>query len=208
MDTMISPRLRSTKARSVTDSLRESGKFMSDQGEVWDEVEFMLDISGASSGTGAMRAAFEGRRKDLEDYAKAFRYVPEQKGLLVLINGEVAGFDVVSLAAACERLHPKIVQGYAMDALLDVKEKEPERSEEKAKEFVKRAAGCNGTRHESVGYGWDYRFDGENIVGSALVYRKLVIHAAFFEVTGDGKGIGRMASARRRSSFRRSPGDI
>ena len=202
LETMISPRLRKTKVRSVSRSLRESGSFESDQGAVWNDVETMLAFSGVDSETKAMRAAFEGKRSDLQSYAKAFQYVPGQKGLLVLINGEVAGFDVVSLESAYEKLHPKMVQGYAMDALLDMNEKKATRSAEKAKAFVERAKACNESRHESVGYGRDYRFDGDRIVGSALVHRKLVIHAAFFEVTAEGKMVGRMAGVRRRAGFR------
>ena len=44
---------------------------------------------------------------------------------------------------------------------------------------------------------WDYRYEGKQVVGSALLYRKKVIHMAFFRVT-EGEKAGPMAGYRRR----------
>jgi len=40
--------------------------------------------------------------------------------------------------------------------------------------------------------GWDYRFEGKSLVGSALVYRKKVVHMAFFKM-GEAERAGRIA---------------
>jgi len=56
-------------------------------------------------------------------------------------------------------------------------------------------------KYESIGNGWIYRFEGEQVVGSALIYRRRVIHMAFFRVT-EGEKAGSKASYRRRRGFR------
>jgi hypothetical protein len=46
---------------------------------------------------------------------------------------------------------------------------------------------------KSAGSGWGHRIEAEEIVGSALVYGKNVIHAAFFKMTEEEKA-GSMSS--------------
>ena len=60
---------------------------------------------------------------------------------------------------------------------------------------------CDEKKYESVGKGWDYRFEGERIVGSVLKLGKKVIHMAFFRITESEKA-GKIAGYRRRREFR------
>lgn len=53
-------------------------------------------------------------------------------------------------------------------------------------------AECEDKKYKSVGMGWDYRFEGKSLVGSALVYRKKVVHMAFFKM-GEAERAGRIA---------------
>jgi ectoine hydroxylase-related dioxygenase (phytanoyl-CoA dioxygenase family) len=52
-----------------------------------------------------------------------------------------------------------------------------------------------------VGHGWDFRLEGKSLVGSALVYNKALIHAAFFRTT-EAEKAGHMAGISRRREFR------
>jgi len=60
---------------------------------------------------------------------------------------------------------------------------------------------CSESRHKSIGHGYDYRYEGDTCVGSALVYRKVMIHAAFFAV-GKSDRVDPMAGFSRRRQFR------
>jgi len=71
----------------------------------------------------------------------------------------------------------------------------------KARGFIKDITACKGKKYESVDSGWDHRFEGDEIVGSALVYGKNIIHAAFFMMTEEEKTWS-MSSLRRRKKFR------
>jgi len=67
-----------------------------------------------------------------------------------------------------------------MDALLQKhaphhdagKKRTPAPSPDKAKDFLSEASRCREKKYKSTGHGWDFRFEGEKIVGSALLYRK------------------------------------
>jgi len=200
-DVVVSPQVRRVKAMSVSASLMQSMSYASDQGEVWNEIEKISSLADVDSSTGAMKDVFSSRGADLDKYLEAFECQPGQRGLLVFIDGKVVGFDLVSRAASYEVLHPKMVKSYAMDAMLRRKKKAGRPSENEARRFLDRALDCQEEKYRSKGLGWDHRYEGKRIVGSALVYRKTAIHAAFFQVDGSEE-IGTMSSFRNRRDFR------
>ena len=192
--------IRMSKAKSVRKSLECSGQFHSDQGEVWASIDKLQADAGIHSPTSAMRDVYEARKNDLEECFGAFPCLDGQRGLLVIINEFVVGFDILSQEAAYRMLHPKLVKSFAMDALLQ-KGKKSRRSDDLAKAFLEKARFSNEKKFKSAGHGWDYRYIGDGILGSTLLYRKKVIHTAFFRVEENVRDSG-MSSYRRRSKFR------
>jgi hypothetical protein len=178
--TIMSPRLRRKKTSSVTRALRTSRRYSSDQKAIWDEIHTFSSDASVRSPTGAMRDVFESRMDDLEQYLKAFTYVPHQRGLLAVINGEVVGLDTLSSESAYEILHPKLVKSYAMDALLQRTQATERPRLDKAKSFIEETVGCEEKTYDSIGHGQDFRFEGKTIAGAALIYQGKVIHIAFF----------------------------
>ena len=81
------------------------------------------------------------------------------------------------------------------------REKVDNGSTEKARMFIEQSRQCKEEKFKSVGHGWDHRFEGSTIVGSALVHQEKVIHMAFFGITESEK-VGKMSSASRRRNFR------
>jgi hypothetical protein len=199
--TVMTPKLRATKARTVATSLEESHQYRSDQGTVWETIHNLSAEANVDSRTAAMRDVFEAKKKELDAYLSAFQRQPEQKGLLVYLNGEVAGFDFLSLGVAYGVVHEKLVKSYSMDALLEKPGNETAPDPAKARAFLDEAQTCSEKKYESVGKGEDYRFEGSLMVGSGLVANGKVIHLAFFRITESEKA-GPMAGLKRRKGFR------
>ncbi|MEI6451219.1 MAG: DUF6569 family protein [Actinomycetes bacterium] len=154
-----------------------------DQGRVWSEVDGLHRRQGTHSGTGAMRDSYEARKGDLDRVLAAFPPLDGQTGVLVLHGSRVVGLDLVSRAPQYAELHDKLLRSYAFEAL--VRGGEPgERPVAEA--FLERIAALAGRRFKSPGLGWDVRFEGGGVLGSALVYRGYAVHAAFFDVGGAG----------------------
>ena len=109
--------------------------------------------------------------------------------------------DMVSLESAYAALHPKLVKSYAMEALALGGKDGKAVPEGVPQAFIAEALACTGNRFKSVGHGWDFRLEGKGLVGSALVYNKALIHAAFFRVT-EAEKAGHMAGISRRRGFR------
>lgn len=196
---LASHRLRSSSSASVARSLATSRRHISDQGAAWTEIAQMAQDSGIHSSTGAMRDIYEAKTVELNDYVNAFPIAPGQCGMLVIVNGQPAGLDVLSREAAYATLHLKLVKSYALDAILQSKSKGQKASREQAAEFLKQASSTEEQKYDSVGHGADYRYKGADMVGSALVWQQTVVHLAFFAAV---KSEGSMASSRRRQGFR------
>jgi hypothetical protein len=189
-------RMRNRKMKGVSDSLRSGDRYASRQGEVWSDIQQMQMRAGVNSVTGAMKDVFDSSENQLKEYLEAFPFQKDQKGLLVFVSGKVLGFDALSLSTAYQLLHEKLIRSYTLDVMPVPTAEKP--SKDKAMAFIKEIQKCTESRYESVGYGFDYRYETKNVVGSVLVYKEEVLHAAFFQ-TEDQQSHINMSGARRRA---------
>lgn len=178
-DTMLSSQIRLCNIGSVSSSLYNQQGYSSDQGRVWSDIEEMHGMAGTSSATRAMRDVYTAKNEELDEYVQAFEYLSHQRGSLFFINGRVAGVDVVSCEKAYKAVHPQLLKSYAMDALLLKTDQAGDASASKAEAFLQDVAKCEESRFDSIGRGFDYRFEASGITGSALVSDACVIHIAF-----------------------------
>ena len=190
---------RSKKTRSVQCSLEASGAYHSDQGEVWDGIAELQAKAGAPSPTSAMSDVYKAREDDLRQCDEIFKPLPNQVGLLAIIDGRPVGVDMVSLTAAYAKLHPKLVRSYTLEGLLDPKAKPaaPDAIAASAQTFLAEIAAAEERQFPSLGHGTDHRYKGKALAGTALVHENEVIHAAFFRLD-DLEQPDRMASYRSR----------
>ncbi|MBN1363330.1 MAG: hypothetical protein JW976_00860 [Syntrophaceae bacterium] len=198
---MMSAKLRRVKNESVHQNLKYSRAFRSDQGRVWDEIAHEACDFNLSSPTEAMRDVHEAKKEDMDGYLEQFPLAIDQNGLVVIVNGEVVGLDMVSRKEAFGILHPKLIKSYVMDSLVVKPKKGNYNYQKKTDAFLKKIVNCRESMFESVGYGRDFRYEGNRIVGSALVHADAVIHMAFFQITEAEKS-GHMSSASRRRMYR------
>jgi hypothetical protein len=208
--------MRMLNVRKVSESLRSSRQFRSDQGEIWDKVAELHCVMTVPEGTGAMGDVYEAKSGDLEGYLKSFKLADRQKGILVFVDGKAAGMDFVSMETAFATLFPKLIKSYAMEAMILAERRKRGRGKgdagkapakptaDEAREFLKRAAASDEKKYESVGLGWSYRYAGPGIVGSALAFNENVVHMAFFSID-EAESLedpGNMAGTHMRRSFR------
>lgn len=204
---MMSRSIRSQKNLSVFSSLREQRSYCSDQGGVWDDIREFHRSHGTSSGTGAMKDAYEARRGDMESYQGHFPWQEGQCGMAVLIKGRVAGIEFLSLPGAYQQVHEKLLGSYVMDIPL-ARAGKSEPSAKKVQKIIERIMEAAEERYPSVGMGEDCRYTVQGLVGSALLCEGWYVHAAFFRNDrqsgrSDG-GSERMSSMSRRRGYRSS----
>ncbi|MGB7968480.1 MAG: DUF6569 family protein [Methanobacterium sp.] len=177
--------LRNVKSTSVKQSVESTGEYLSDQGAVWDEIHKLQDKMEVNSPTSALGDVYDAKSIDLQEFVKAFKLMEGQKGLLVFVDGEIIGLDVVSNESAYKDLHEKLIKSYALDSMVQDKNIKFNINIDMVHEFIKEILKSDESKNESVGYGLDYRFASKLYTGSSLVYKNEVIHVSFFKSIGD-----------------------
>ena len=189
--------VRHAANESVTENLRNSGNYRSDQSRVWLEVDALQSRHALRSPTAAMRDVYEARGEASRQRESAFPCLPGQLGLLALWGGHVVGLDVVGAAEAYAKLHARLVRSYALDAPRGVPSL-ADADRRAAKEWLAKLADVAVTTHESPGDGVSLRFTGRGIAGSALVVDGAVLHAVAFAAE---RGKGEQNDERRYPGF-------
>lgn len=198
-DVIMEKKIRAWKSHSVSQSLASGCAFSSNQRQVWAGIAELDAKSGSHSPTGAMHDAFKAHAENLKACLEAFPPVPSQQGILVVINGRVEGFDVISHPEVYGRLHAKLVRSYVLGGLLDQHTVacDPPEALAEAQKFLDSLAHAMESKFQSIGYGWDFRFNGDQVAGNVLVHDNHVIHAAFFRIDA-AENQSDMASLRQR----------
>jgi len=206
-------KLRARKSRDVGRNLKESGQAASNQGAVWDEVAAMQFSLGAESPTMAMHDAIDQRHDSLDGYVKALSYPEDARGVFVAINGRFTAMDLFDKPATLERVWPRLLMGYAVDALVRSMGDEKPVSPKGPHAFIERLGQVPSTPCPSPGLGEDWRFEAEDVVGQALVADGVCVHLSMFPNEGlesrrDPAEQPIVPPSRRRRNRRNPPDDI
>ncbi len=186
-DVMAIPELREKKTASVSFSLSSNDDFHSNQREIWNEVNYMLDdYAVGSSPTQAMKDAYREKEKDVENYLKEINSQKNQQGFIIVINNKIVGMDYLSSSAAFKKLFAKLLKSYAMQAIKKVEKTKPI-PKQQINSFINNIKQVEISKFKSPGHGYDLRISGNNINGNALQYRKEIIHLAVFIATKKDK---------------------
>lgn len=204
----MSAALRKSKSDSVTRNLEDGRDFMSNQGLVWREIERKYQrMSVDPSPTMAMSDLYETVKVSSEQYLKKFFPVISQIGMIVLIDQEIAGVEILNHFDSFSRNHNKLVNSYVLDAI----ETNGERFNPglrslrfRAGKFLEAASNAEIMHRPSVGLGTDMRLKSKKLTGAGLEYEKQILQLSIFpSMNGDAPANVtplRRASARRRST--------
>ena len=170
----------------MSDSVKYSRSFESDQGRIRDEIEDKQIKYCVRSDTSAMADIFEAKKKDITSYESAFKPNPDQVGFITLIQGKVVGMDIFGSPKVFPNIHQKLMRGYILDAIdPSGKESGSEKVNEKdalssARTFVKAVKAAKTNPCKSVGEGEDVRLESSSLNGFALLNKGSVVHLAAF----------------------------
>jgi hypothetical protein len=181
------PELRRRKALSLR--LEPLARGIS-HGEVWDEVRALHSRMDVESPTGASADAYRQWNEPLVELERAFPLQPGQAGAVLALGDDLC-LDYVSRTDAFERLYPKLLRGYMLDAL-DRLGRSPS-STERAGEFVREVVSAARTRRPSAGLGEDLRFESAGAIGSGLELEGELLQLSAFTSGQERRTLGRIA---------------
>lgn len=196
---------RAKKMAKVTNSLSSSGERYSDQGEVWLDIELKSSSLRSSSRTRAMAGIYEENATKIEDYVRAFSVMEGQVGALFAINGKVIGFDLFDYAITLQKLLPKLVRSYSLDAIDALVEHPAAASVESASELLQAVTKASAKTFPAISLGEDVRFTGDKLTGGALVANQRTVHLSAFRLEDEKqKETDSSSTTLTRASMRRS----
>ncbi len=107
--------LRRKKARSVTENLKESQSYRSDQGEIWDDISDKAERLSVNSGTHNMHDIYGSYEEKLKEYEGAFSPKSEQVGFIAMIDNNIAGCDIFGSRNIFPKVYNNLLRGYILD---------------------------------------------------------------------------------------------
>ena len=150
-----------------------------------------------------MSDIFEAQKHKIDDFVDNIEPKPDQVGALFLIAGHVAGLDVFDKPSTSEKLLPKLVRSYALDALDESKQQSTSDAENATSEFLANVQSAALNPFPAVGIGNDYRFAGDEIAGGALLDDGQVIHLCAFPLKSEKSDNGQFKRSRMTRSSNR-----
>jgi len=174
--------LRALKSRDVGRNLRSEGRARSDQGVVWDAVAQNVVGAAVMSPTTAMHDVVEQRGDLIAGYIEALGYQQGARGVVVAMNGRFVAVDLFDKPDTLQRLWPRLVTGYAMDAMISLPPRASSRrfTAKGASALLEHVGQLPCVPCPTVGVGQDWRFEAEDIVGQALVAEDACAHLCAF----------------------------
>jgi hypothetical protein len=174
---------RAKKARAVSRNLAASGQRVSDQGEVWGDIDALSSKLGFNSPTSAMQDVYQSRRTTIEEYLTDVTVADGQVGAIFAINGAPAGLELFDSPETLRTYLPKILRSYALDALSNQTVTVAKTEDAEAALLLDSILELEAKSFPALGLGQDLRIDSPEISGGALTHDGRLIHLAAFQTT-------------------------
>ena len=179
---------RAAKMQNITASLRRDRSRHSDQGEVWSLIAEKASRLESSSPTSAMSSMYEKYEAPIDGFVSAFTPADHQVGAVFFVNGRVAGLELFDASSTWQKVAPKLVRSYAVDAIDRRGTESGAATVDSAKSFCGALASSPSASFPATGVGEDVRLTGVHVVGAALVADGRAVHVSAFPMNAHESG--------------------
>jgi hypothetical protein len=177
--TMAHGQLRKMMSKGAHAAYRAVGSPSPDQGQVWGEVARKLGALNSASPSHALYQAYEDHQARLNEVLGNVRVPEGCSGVAVAHGGKVAGVDLFDKPATLAKLWPKLLRGYALDAL-----EQPAAggtlSADAVRQWLRAGTRAKAEPFKSPGLGYDVRLESAELVGAGLVVEERPVHVELF----------------------------
>lgn len=149
------------------------------QQEVWSSISNLEDSIEFKSPTSAMSESYDSQRKNHEEFLSAFNIVDGQTGALIIINGEIKGFELFLNPEIYSHFHEKIIKSYLINS--KVENTTFSINVDEAKQIIENAKGSTFEDKPSSGLEKVFEFENQVNFGSLYVYENEILHWSCFE---------------------------
>lgn len=172
-------KLRRDMSKQAYSGLRNSGRPVSDQHQVWREIDDKMRRMGSLSPSNAMSKMFEDCAEQLEDMERKVGIGADWSGVAVAIRGLIAGVDLFDQPSTLTKVWRKILRSYATDAL-ESPAADSKTPREQIVEWLRSVAGARREFFPTIGVGQDLRILNDRLVGACLLVDDEPVHMALW----------------------------
>jgi hypothetical protein len=173
-------RLRGRKSASVVSAMGHGRGRVSNQAQVWSDVDGYAMRVGASSATHALEDVYVSAEQEARALLSDTHPVEGQRGVIAAIGGEIVSLDLFDKSSSLASYWDGLVAGYALEAM---RQPDVAASLDDAKAFAAAVASAAMQSDPAAGLGQELRFVAPNIIGLGLEWEGGVVHLAAFTNT-------------------------
>lgn len=171
--------VRQVLNNSVSESLKMRGSYASDQQGVWKSINDSMLNLGVSSHTSAQSDIFEEKEEGIEDYLRYFGLIPDQAGVVGLINGQIVSLDLFGKKDTFSRMFGRLLRSYVVDAISE--KGKAVQKDGRVEEFLEDLKTAKIKSHKAPGKGEHLVMEGRKQRGMALVVDESLLHLCSFK---------------------------
>ena len=147
------------------------------QKAVWDSIDELEMSRSFSSPTQAMSESYENAKADLNEFLDVFDIVEGQTGIVVLVDGEIKGFEVFLNTEIYREYHEKILKSYLINA--EVNDNVFTINKDTIESVIEDALSDEFEEVKNEGLETRFEIKSEDGVGSAYTYKDELIHMSY-----------------------------
>lgn len=153
------------------------------QHTVWSSIHDVEADYSFASPTSALSESYDNLKKNHNEIVKSFEIADGQNGVLVIVDGEIKGFEVFLNSDIYKQFHEKIIKSYLIDSKLENSMFAV--NVEEAKSVINSATDSSFELKESIGLEESYEFENDNGLGVISTYKGEIIHWSYFKKSDD-----------------------
>lgn len=155
---------------------RSSEKF---QNVIWSSIDTLEEVNSFSSPTSAMEESYDHMKLKLNDIIDNFNVVDNQNGILIMVDGEIKGFELLFNSEIYKDFHSKILKSYLIDC--DIKQTVSTVDNSVVEDIIQKALNSTFDKKDSKGLEEAYVFDNYDGLGTLYIFKNQIIHWSFFK---------------------------
>ena len=149
------------------------------QDVIWSSIDCLEVENNYASPTSAMEESYENIKVAQNEIIKQFKIADGQTGVLVMVDGEIKGFELFLNSGIYRDFHEKIIKSYLIDS--KIKNNMFTVNVEAAREVISHAFDCSFEKKDDNGIETAYTFENDDGLGTLYLFKDNIVHWSYFK---------------------------
>lgn len=155
------------------------------QQEVWSSISNLEESIEFKSPTSAMSESYDAQRTNHNEFIKAFDIADGQTGALIIINGEIKGFELFLNPEIYSHFHEKIIKSYLINS--KVENTTFSINVDEANQIIENAKESTFEDKKGSGLEKAFEFENQRTFGTLYIFENEILHWSCFEKSDDNE---------------------